>query len=300
MRSFLGALGTCAAFVAASFFVSCSAESHGTEATVLKFTAIPDQNATELKQRFDTVAAYLSEELGIQVEFVPVADYSASVEAFTNGQVHLAWFGGLTGMRARRAVEGAQAIAQGTIDPRYKSYFIANPGSGLEPGGEGPFPMELEGKSFTFGSDSSTSGRLMPEYFIREATKKSPEAFFGTPNRYSGSHDKTWEAVQNGSVDAGVLSYTTYDKRLASGAIDPAQCFILWKTPDYPDYSWNAHPAIDELFGAGTIERLQAALIAIDDPELLSALDRPEGLISASNEDFDPLVGLAEQLGLLR
>ncbi|QDU84441.1 Phosphate-import protein PhnD precursor [Planctomycetes bacterium Pla163] len=300
MRSLLRALGTSVVLVAAPLFVSCSAESHGTEAAVLKFTAIPDQNATELKQRFDTVAAHLTEELGIQVEFVPVADYTASVEAFTNGQVHLAWFGGLTGVRARLAVDGARAIAQGTIDPRYKSYFIANPDSGLEPGGSGPFPMELAGKSFTFGSDSSTSGRLMPEFFIREATKQSPEDFFGSPNRYSGSHDKTWEAVQNGSVDAGALSYTTYDKRLAEGAIDPARCFIVWQTPDYPDYSWNAHPAIDEIFGAGTIDRLQAVLVSIDDPELLSALDRPEGLTTARNEDFAPLVGLAEQLELLR
>lgn len=300
MRSTLGALGTSTALVAVSFFVSCSAESHGTETAVLRFTAIPDQNATELQQRFDKVAAHLTEELDIQVEFIPVADYSASVEAFTNGQVHLAWFGGLTGMRARRAVDGARAIAQGTIDPTYSSYFIANPASGLEPGGTGPFPMGLAGKSFTFGSDSSTSGRLMPEYFIRDATNGSPEDFFGTPNRYSGSHDKTWEAVQNGSVDAGVLSYTTYDKRLAEGAIDPAKCFILWETPDYPDYSWNAHPALDEVFGPGTIDRLQAALISIDDPELLSALDRPEGLITAENDDFAPLIGLAEELGLLR
>lgn len=300
MRSTPLALGASLGFVAALFLGSCGSESNANETAVLTFTAIPDQNTAELKQRFDLVAEHLTDELGFPVEFMPVSDYSASVEAFKTGDVQLAWFGGLTGVRARRAVEGARAIAQGTIDPEYKSYFVANPDSGLSPGGTGPFPMQFEGKSFTFGSDSSTSGRLMPEYFIRENTGQSPAEFFGHENRYSGSHDKTWESVQNGSVDLGAMSYTTYDKRLAAGDIDPEQCFIAWVTPNYPDYSWNAHPAIDATFGEGTIERIQDILTSIEDPDLLVALDRPDGLIEASNSDFAPLVALATELGLVR
>ena len=300
MRSILHAVGASGVLALGAFLTSCSSESNATDAQVLTFTAIPDQNTTELEQRFDRVAAHLSEVLGIEVDYVPVTDYTASVEAFTNGDVQLAWFGGLTGVRARRAVEGSRAIAQGTIDPEYVSYFVANPGSGLEPGGKGPFPEEFAGKQFTFGSDSSTSGRLMPEYFIRQATGQAPDEFFGHDNRYSGSHDKTWEQVQNGSVELGAMSYTTYDKRLAEGKIDPSKCFIAWITPGYPDYSWNAHPAIDDMFGAGTIDRLQEALTSITDEALLAALDRPEGMMEASNEDFEPLVDLADQLGLLR
>lgn len=305
MRTFLNAVGASFGLAAITVLASCSQETNANESgsaadAVLTFTAIPDQNTTELEQRFDTVAAYLTEELGFTVEFTPVTDYAASVEAFTNGDVQLAWFGGLTGVQARRAVDGARAIAQGEIDPSYKSYFIANPGSGLEPGGTGPFPTAFEGKTFTFGSESSTSGRLMPEHFIRTATGRSPEEFFGRPNRYSGSHDKTWEAVQNGTVDLGALSYTTYDKRLASGDIDPEKCFIAWITPDYPDYSWNAHPSIDATFGDGTIDRIQEVLTSITDPALLKAFDRPGGLIEAKNEDFAPLVELAQDLNLVR
>lgn len=302
MRSILGALGASCVLAAGALLTSCGGETGATdEKPVLTFTAIPDQNTTELEERFGRVAEYLSETLDVEVEYVPVTDYTASVEAFTNGDVQLAWFGGLTGVRARRAVDGSRAIAQGTIDPEYVSYFIANPASGLEPGGKGPFPEAFRGKQFTFGSDSSTSGRLMPEYFIREASGgQLPAEFFGHDNRYSGSHDKTWEAVQNGSVELGALSYTTYDKRLKEGKIDPEQCFIAWITPGYPDYSWNAHPDLDEMFGEGTIDRLQEALVSITDAELLTALDRPEGMMEAKNEDFDPLVDLADQLGLLR
>lgn len=265
--------------------------------TVLKFSAIPDDNATELQQKFDKVADYLAKELGVEVEYVPTSDYGASVQAFKNGDIHLAWFGGLTGVQARNAVEGARAIAQGKIDPVYKSYFIAHKDSGLEPGDS--FPMEIAGKNFTFGSERSTSGRLMPEHFIRQNTQKSPAEFLGSEMQFSGSHDKTALLVQAGTFDAGVLSYKTYDKMVAAGTIDPEVCRIIWTTPSYVDYNWTAHPALDEAFGAGTIERLQEALINMTEPELLDAVMRSEGLIKAQNSDFDPVAKLAADLGFL-
>ncbi len=266
---------------------------------LLRFSAIPGENSSEMIEKFGLVAEHLAAELGVPVEYSHVSDYGASVEAFKNGDVQLAWFGGLTGVRARRAVPGAAAIAQGRIDPKFRSYIIANPSSGLQPNQEA-FPLELEGKTFTFGDESSTSGRLMPEYFLREATGKSPAEFFGAEMSFSGNHDRTWQLVQDGSFDAGVLSYVTYDQRVAEGKIDPERCFIVWRTPDYPDYSWHARPDLDERFGAGFTDRLRKALIAIDDPVLLGAMMREDGLIPASNEDFDALEGLAEELDLVR
>lgn len=273
-----------------------SAEASG---PVLRFSAIPGENSSEMIEKFGLLAEHLAAELGVPVEYAHVSDYGASVEAFKGGDVQLAWFGGLTGVRARRAVPGASAIAQGRIDPQYHSYFIANSASGLRPGHE-TFPLELAGKTFTFGSDSSTSGRLMPEYFLRQATGQSPAEFFGAEMSFSGNHDRTWQLVQDGSFDAGVLSYVTYDQRVAEGKIDPERCFILWRTPDYPDYSWHARPDLDRQFGDGFSARLQTTLIAIDDPELLGAMMRESGLIPASNEDFEALEGLAEELELVR
>lgn len=277
----------------------CGDPAPGTEVTsVLKFSAIPDDNATELQQKFDKVADYLAAEMGVEVEYVPASDYGASVQAFKNGDIQLAWFGGLTGVQARAAVEGSRAIAQGKVDPVYKSYFIAHVDSGLEPSES--FPAELAGKNFTFGSERSTSGRLMPEHFIRQNTGKSPAEFLGSEMNFSGSHDQTALLVQAGTFDAGVLSYKTYDKMVAAGTIDPAVCRIIWTTPPYVDYNWTAHPSLDTEYGAGTIDRLQAALIKMSDPELLDAVMRSEGLITAQNSDFDPVVELATQLGFLQ
>jgi len=278
------------------FAASCSE----TEASssILKFTAIPDHNSTELREKFEPLAAHLGEVLGVTVEYVPTASYPASVEAFKNGDVTLAWFGGLTGVQARETVDGSRAIAQGKADPTFKSYFIANAGTGIERSEE--FPAALAGRSFTFGSEASTSGRLMPEYFIRQNTEQSPEEFFGAPNNFSGGHDKTAILVQAGTFEAGALNYKTYDSMVASGKLDPELCRIVWVTPEYVDYNWTAHPDLDTTFGAGFTDRLAAALVAIEDPALLAAVDRAEGLIPASNEDFASIRELAIELKFLR
>ena len=298
MRAIVGALA-----VAAGMTLSACGGAEGDTSTsapskTLYFTAIPGDDVTQLQEKFAPFEKHMSAALGVDVKYRPAADYSASVESFISGDVHLAWFGGLTGVRARNAISGARAIAQGKADPEYHTYFIAHKDSGLKKGDS--FPKDLAGKKFTFGSQSSTSGRLMPEHFIRLNSGKSPTDFFGAPASFSGSHEKTAQLVQAGTFQAGAIDYKTYDRLVAEKKVDPATCFVIWKTPAYPDYNWTAHPDLEEIFGAGFIEKLQKALIAVKDPALLKAVNRPEGLIFAKNEDWNHLAKLAKELNLLR
>ncbi|MGK0184238.1 MAG: phosphonate transport system substrate-binding protein [Verrucomicrobiales bacterium] len=281
---------------------SSTSESEGdgvnasTPAQPLRFSAIPDMNTTEQTAKFRKLADYLAETLEVKTEFIPAADYDASVSKFVNGEIHLAWFGGLTGVQARAEVDGAQAIAQGAEDPQYLSYFIANVDTGLEPSDS--FPSAIKDLKFTFGSQKSTSGRLMPEYFIRNETGAAPADWFSQPVGYSGAHDKTAKLVEAGTWQAGVLSYTTYDKMVAEGNLNPGICKIIWKTPNYADYNWTAHPALETVFGAGFIAKLQKALIDINDPELLKILQR-SAMIEAKNADFQGIADVATELKLL-
>jgi phosphonate transport system substrate-binding protein len=273
---------------------------------VVRFTGIPTANTTDLEAKYKPLSQYLSDKLGVKFEYVPSADYNASVDGFVNGDLQLAWFGGLTGLKARQRVEGAAVIACGKVDPEYKSYFIANKASGLAKSEE--FPMALKGRKFTFGSDSSTSGRLMPEYFIRKFTKLSPKEFFGAENHYSGAHDKTAKLVEAGTFDAGAIDYKQYEKMVAEFAkdpksekgLDPAKVHVIWVTPKYVDYHFTAHPKLEATCGAGFTRKLQQALVDIKDESLLKALDRPEGLIAATNADFDVLKSVAKEVGLIR
>jgi phosphonate transport system substrate-binding protein len=276
--------------------LACTASDPTVDAVpTLRFSAIPDRDTTLLNARFDPVAAYLSDRMGVPVLFVPATDYSASVEMFKNGDIQLAWFGGLTGVQARRAVPGAHAIAQGLEDPHYYSYFIASNQSGIAP--TDTFPTAIADHSFTFGSASSTSGRLMPEHFIRAHTGQGPEDFFSESVGFSGAHDKTALLVASGRIDAGVLSYKTWDELNASGAVDGAH--VIWKTPTYADYNFTAHPDLQTTYGPEFTERLQSALVEMRDPALLQALSRT-GLIPARDEDFAAIERVALTLDMVR
>ena len=267
------------------------------ETKTLRFTAIPDQNTTELSEKFAPLALYLSRELGITVSYVPARDYQASVEMFRNGDVHLGWFGGLTGVQAREAVSGAKAIAQGASDPAYFTYFIAHPSANLEANDH--FPKNINELRFTFGSESSTSGRLMPEFFIRKHTGKEPMKLFTKPIGFSGSHDKTAALVESGQYQLGAINYKVYEQRVAAGLTDPELAKVVWRTPSFSDYNWTAHPDLEEKFGEGFTSKLQSVLIGVEDPNVLSALPR-DRLIPASNAEYDGIRQIAKQLGMIR
>lgn len=267
------------------------------ESKILRFSAIPDQDETRLREKFTPIAGYLAEKLGVECEYVPVNEYQDAIDLFKNGDVQLAWFGGLSGVQARAAVDGARAIAQGEEDPEYYSYFIAHADSGLSYSDE--FPTGIKGMKFTFGSSGSTSGRLMPEHFIRKYSGQSPQELFGAENHYSGSHDKTVEMVESGQFQVGAVSYKTYDRRVSEGQTDPNVCKVIWKSDRYADYNFTAHPDLDARFGAGFTARLQTALLEMTDEKLLSAFPR-RSLIAATNQDFHAIEELARELGFLR
>ncbi len=264
-------------------------------AQTFTFTAIPDQDETKLKERFSLLANHLSKELKIDVKFVPVKSYSASIAAFRNNQVQLAWFGGLSGVKARLIVPGSVAIAQGVEDPNFHSFLIAHSSTGLEK--SDTIPAGVEGKTFTFGSKGSTSGRLMPEYFITKQFGKTPNEVFKKVG-FSGNHSKTIALVQSGAYEVGATNYKVWKKELKAGKIDPSKVKIIYQTPGYPDYNFTVRGDLDKQFGEGFTKKLQTAIINIKDEKILNAFPR-SGFIKATNEDFAPILDTARKLGLV-
>ena len=232
----------------------------------------------------------------MRVVYRPVTDYAASVTAFRTGDLDLVWFGGLTGVQARAQVPGARALAQRDVDTRFHSVFIASGRSGLEPldGVEGL--TALRSRRFTFGSESSTSGRLMPELFLRRAGVTEDDLRGGAG--FSGSHDKTIALVASGSYDAGALNEQVWRDRVAAGEVDPARVRVILRTPPYHDYHWVARPDLDRRFGAGFTGRLRAALLATRDARVLE-LFGAERFLAVGPRDHDGVRQAARALGLL-
>lgn len=262
------------------------------------FTAIPDEDETKLVERFRGVADYLSEELDAEVRYIPVKSYAAAVSAFRNNQVQLAWFGGLSGVQARRLVPGSEAIAQGVEDEAFETYFIANTSTGIEPADDfASLEDQLRDKTFTFGSKGSTSGRLMPEFYIRDTFGDAPEDVFSRVG-FSGNHTRTLRLVEAGTYQVGALNFQVWQKELGDGNIDTDAVEVIWKTPAYPDYQWTIRGDVDERFGDGFKDRVKQALLNLDDPALLESFPR-SGFIPASNDDYEPIRKTAEEIGIL-
>ena len=265
------------------------------QADTFVFTAIPDEDESRLQQRFNKVADYMAQQLGVEVQYIPVKSYAAAITAFRNNQVQLAWFGGLSGVQARRLVPGSEAIAQGYEDQFFKTYFIAHHSTGLQP--LTTLTDELRGKTFTFGSKGSTSGRLMPEFYLREQFQAAPQDIFARVG-FSGDHSRTIAQVQAGAYQVGAVNYTVWENELAAGNVDPQKVSVIWETPTYPDYQWTIRGDVDARFGAGFKDKVRTMLLNMNDKDLLASFPR-QSFVPAGNSDYQPIENTAREIGLI-
>jgi len=200
---------------------------------VLRVTAIPDESPTELARKAAPLVKYLEARLGMKVEYTPVSDYAAAVETLVNKKVDLAWFGGFTFVQASvRSGGKVIPLVQREEDEKFRSVFIS-----ADPGVHAL--ADLKGKDVSFGSQSSTSGHLMPRSFLLQAGL-NPEKDFRRV-AYSGAHDATIAAVASGKVSAGALNISVWDKFVADKKVDTAKVRVIYTTPAYYDYNWSVH-----------------------------------------------------------
>ena len=260
---------------------------------VLKISAIPDENPNELLRIYTPFAEYLQKELGMKVQFTPVVDYAATVEGLAAKKLDLVWYGGFTSVQAVRRTNGtAKRLVLRQEDAEFKSVFIAKPGSGIRS------LQDLKGKTFAFGSVGSTSGHLMPRYFLLQA-KLNPEQDF-KQIAYSGAHDATALWVESGKVEAGALNFLVWDKLVQTKKVDLSKVNVFYTTPPYVDYVWTVRGELDK----GLQEKITAAFLKLDynNPEHRKLLDlhRTKKYIKANDADWKGTEDAAIAAGLLK
>jgi phosphonate transport system substrate-binding protein len=262
--------------------------------SVLRVSAIPDENPQELLRIYEPFATYLAKELGMPVQFVPVVDYAATVEGLAARKLDLVWYGGFTSVQAVRRTEGtATRLVMRKEDAEFKSVFITRPETGITK------LSDLKGKTFSFGSVSSTSGHLMPRYFLLQSTI-DPDRDFAQKPAFSGAHDATALWVEGGKVDAGALNFLVWEKLVQGKKVDTNRVKVFWTTPPYVDYVWTARGELDE----GLRERITSAFLKLkyENPAHRRLLDlhRTTGYIRARDEDWKGIEEAAKASGLLK
>ena len=295
--------GLIAGFAIAATLSSCSSSTPPSTDDVLKIGAIPDQNPEKLNRLYGSLSAELNAALEVPVKYIPVSNYAAAVSAFRTGSLDVVWFGGLTGVQARLQTPGAKVLAQRDIDAKFTSVFIANGASGLRPITSSDQLVQLKGRRLAFGSESSTSGRLMPQYFLAENGVSVTDLAGGGPG-FSGSHDATIAVVQSGAYDVGALNEQVWRSNVEEGRVDPTKVTVIWRTPTYADYHWLARPDLDRRFGSGFTERVQNALLSLSaeteaGSEILE-LFGAERFIPARDEDYKKIESVGRDLGKIR
>ena len=260
-------------------------------AETLRVSAIPDEAPTELIRKFKPLGEYLEQQLGMPVKFTPVSDYAAVVESLASDRLDLAWLGGFTFVQTRLKTGDAIPLVQREQDEQFTSKFItADP--------EVKSLADLKGKTFAFGSVSSTSGSLMPRYFMLKYGIE-PEQYFKRI-AYSGAHDATAAWVEAGKADAGVLNASVWDKLVAAGKVDTAKVRVISTTPPYYDYNWTVRGNLDPAL----VEKIKAAFLALDpaNPEHKAILDLQAAsrFIETKPENYTGIEEAARAAGLLK
>jgi phosphonate transport system substrate-binding protein len=259
---------------------------------VFRITAIPDESPTELARKAAPLVKYLEAKLGTRVEFTPVTDYAAAVEALVNKQVDLAWFGGFTFVQANQRSGGKIVpLVQREEDEKFRSVFITTDPSitGL---------ASLKGRNLSFGSPSSTSGHLMPRSFLLTAGIDPDKDLKRVA--FSGAHDATVAAVASGKVDAGALNISVWEKLVADKKVDASKVRVFYTTPVYFDYNWSVHADMP----AAQREKLVRAFTGLDastaEGKQVLDLQRATRFVPTRPDNYKGIEAAARNAGLLK
>jgi phosphonate transport system substrate-binding protein len=258
----------------------------------LRVSAIPDESPTELQRKFTPLGERLEKATGMKVKFVPVTDYAATVEGLAAKKLDMVWYGGFTFVQARKKTGTAIPIVQREEDSHFHSKFIVPASSTAKE------LKDLKGKTFAFGSASSTSGHLMPRFYMMK-NGLDPDKDLSKIS-FSGAHDATAKWVEAGKVDGGALNESVLQKLLDEKKIDPARIRVLWTTPDYYDYNWTVRGDLDPKL----VEQIKGVFLSLDPqkPEDKAILDlqRTKKFIPTSVENYKSIEEAARAAGLLK
>ena len=285
------------------FFLNFFSEPIKAKEKILNIGAIPDQNQEILDKRFNLFSEELSKQLNIKIKYVPVVNYVAAVTAFRTNSLDLVWFGGLSGVQARLQTPNSIVLAQRDIDKKFKSVFIINKKLSIKRTTNIDDLKLLTKYRFTFGSENSTSGRLMPQYFLNLAGVKLTD-FKSQTVGFSGSHDATIALVNSGAYDAGVLNKQVWDRNMKKNPTRVKNATIFFITPSYVDYHWLAQGNLDKKFRNGFTKDLREVILnlnpKIKNQKLILEMFNAKKFIKANYEDYKEIEFIARKLKKIR
>ncbi|GJD20122.1 phosphonate ABC transporter, periplasmic phosphonate-binding protein [Rivularia sp. IAM M-261] len=262
--------------------------------------AFPSRSdSTDLQNKANAVAAYLSKEIGSPVEAV-VGDDSAAVEALRANQADVAFLSSRPALKAEQLAGANLYLAE--VRPTYSgkqtynSVFVVPKDSPLQSKGSAKETLQqLKGKKMAFTSPTSGSGFIFPvselvkQGFVPNRDKL--DGFFGQVS-YGGNYSKALQAVLRGQAEVAAVSEYALQPPYIT-AEEGKKLRVLHAIPNVPAHGI----AIDDDVPAEKREKIISALLKLnqkDNNKLLSDLYNSTELVKVEHKSH--LQGMREAL----
>ncbi|RZM74692.1 phosphonate ABC transporter substrate-binding protein [Leptolyngbya iicbica] len=208
----------------------------------IDFGIISTESQANLEELWEPFLAAMSEDMGRQINGFYATDYAGVIEAMGAGKIQLAWYGGKSYIEAAKR-SGAEAFAQTVASDGSKGYYahlitnIENPIVGeidVEAGNGDQFVIENSADlTFAFNDPNSTSGFLVPSYYVFAQNGVNPNEAF-SELVFSGSHEATAQAVANNQVDVATNNSESMARLQETDPEAFEQVQIIWTSPLIP------------------------------------------------------------------
>jgi phosphonate transport system substrate-binding protein len=253
---------------------------------------VPEHNIFRQKERYEPLARYLSQQIGMMVELRILASYENILDNIRTGDLDAAFLGSFTGAQAIRKT-GAKPLARPQYPDGTSTYhgmIFTRKDSSIRT------PQDMKGKTFAFVDKATTAGWLLPLHYFKEHDIDDPVSWLGEVY-YTGTHEDAILDVVNGKADVGAAKNTVFSTLAGADERIDRDLLILATSPPVPENGLLACQHIDE-----TVKmKLRQVLLAMhQNREGRSALDilGVEKFIETTEKDYDPVFIYAEEIGL--
>ncbi|NEO82843.1 MAG: phosphate/phosphite/phosphonate ABC transporter substrate-binding protein [Spirulina sp. SIO3F2] len=263
------------------------------EITELAIAILPAQTGEDAKASFSSLEAYLTEQLGIPVTLTLAESYDATIEMMADERVYVAHLGPFSYIKAKTQNDALESIVTSiqadTGRPWYTSVIIASNASGIQE------LADIKGKRFSFVSESSTSGFLVPTGAFKDL-EIDPDVDFATIG-FAGSHDQNAAALAQGQTDAAAMTAQTYQEAKQSGQLPEDTFTLIWESDPIP----GGPIVINTKLSEDLQSKLKEALVNAP-PEVVNVIERSNdegaGYTLVTDEDYDLIRRLHDSLGI--
>lgn len=210
-----------------------SAGAHAQDLKTLNFGIISTESSSNLKSAWQPLVDDLSKALGVEVKPFFASDYAGIIEGMRFNKVQVAWYGNKSAMEAVDRAQGEvfASVIDKDGNPGYWSVLLVNKSSPINSVED----VIKQGKTLSYGAGdpNSTSGTLVPGYYLWAANKVDPKALF--KNVRVSNHETNLLSVINGQVDVAVNNTEALERyRISTGKNPQDQVKVIWKSPLIP------------------------------------------------------------------